>query len=207
MDASELLKDAGIVPVVVLDDADVAPAIAGCLFDAGLTAIEITLRTPQALDAIAAVASQYPEALVGAGSVRTVLQMGAVRNAGARFAVSPGHSDALIDAASDVGMPFVPGAVTASEVLYLQERGYSLIKFFPAELAGGTAMLKALGAPLPEARFFPTGGITPALARDYLDLANVACIGGSWITPADRIAANDLEGISRLAKDAAGLVP
>lgn len=205
MDATELLKDARIVPVVVLDDPDSAVALAEALVEAGLRFVEITLRTPKALPVIEHIAAGVPDAIVGAGSVRTPLQFAAIRNAGARFAVSPGFSEQLNDAARQLAMPFVPGAVTASEVLRLQEYGYTLMKFFPAELAGGIGMLKALGAPLPEARFFPTGGITPALAPDYLRLSNVRCIGGSWITPPDLLAAGDFHAISDIARDAASL--
>ena len=206
MDATELLRNERIVPVVVINDADVALPLAEVLFDAGFGAIEITLRTPAALQAIENIRAAFPDASVGAGSVRTAEQFVQIRDAGARFAVSPGSSDLLIEAAAKHEMPFVPGAVTASECIRLQEGGYNLMKFFPAELAGGTKMLKALGAPLPEARFFPTGGITPELAKHYLALPNVACIGGSWLTPADLLAERDFKSIARLASDAAGLL-
>lgn len=203
MDASALLKDARIVPVVVIDDPRVAAGLARTLVEAGLPYVEITLRTEQALAAIEQMAAAVPEAVVGAGSVRSPAQFRQLRDAGARFAVSPGFSTQLTDAAAEAQVPFVPGGVTASEVLELQALGYSLIKFFPAELAGGISMLKALGAPLPEACFFPTGGITPARAADYLKLPNVPCLGGTWITPADRLAAGDFESIGRLAREAA----
>ena len=203
MDATDLLRSSGIVPVVVVDDPNAALPLAETLIGAGLATIEITLRTPHALLAIEKIAKAFPDACVGAGSVRTATQFAQVKEAGARFAVCPGSSDSLLDAATKHQLPFVPGAVTASEVIRLQERGYSLIKFFPAELAGGTAMLKALGAPLPEARFFPTGGISPELASDYLKLPNVMCIGGSWIAPGNVIEASDFKMIGRLARDAA----
>lgn len=205
MDAIELLKEARIVPVVVIDDPDSAVALAEALVGAGLRFVEITLRTPKALPVIERIAAEVPDAIVGAGSVRTPLQFAAIRNAGARFAVSPGFSEQLNDAARQHAMPFVPGAATASEVLALQEHGYTLMKFFPAELAGGIDMLKALGAPLPEARFFPTGGITPARAPAYLRLANVCCIGGSWITPPELLAAGDFHAIGAIARDAVTL--
>lgn len=206
MDASKLLNNERIVPVVVIDDADFAKPLAEILLEAGFGAIEVTLRTPSALQAIESISAAFPTACVGAGSVRTAEQFTQIKNAGARFAVSPGSSELLLDAAASHEMPFVPGAVTASEVIRLQERGYTLMKFFPAELAGGTKMLKALGAPLPEARFFPTGGITPELARDYLSLTNVACVGGSWLTPGHLLASHEFNSISKLAHDAAGLL-
>lgn len=205
MDATELLNDARIVPVVVIDDADSAVALAETLVEAGLRFVEITLRTPKALAVIERIAATVPDAIVGAGSVRTPLQFAAIRDAGARFAVSPGFSEKLHDAARQHAMPFVPGAATASEVLTLQEHGYTLMKFFPAELAGGIDMLKALGAPLPEARFFPTGGITPARAPSYLRLANVRCIGGSWITPPELLVAGDFHAIGAIARDSVRL--
>ncbi len=205
MDATELLRGARIVPVVVVDDPAIAAPLAEVLFEAGLDAIEITLRTPLALQAIENIMAAFPDACVGAGSVRTAEQFVQIRGVGARFAVSPGSSELLLEAAAINEMPFVPGAVTASEIIRLQEHGYALMKFFPAELAGGTQMLKALGAPLPEARFFPTGGITPELAAEYLQLPSVACIGGSWITPGNLLAARDFASIARLARDAARL--
>lgn len=205
MDASQTLKQARIVPVVVIEDADRAVPLAETLLAAGLSAIEITLRTDSALDAIRRVADAVPAMLVGAGSIRRPSQISEVQSAGARFAVSPGATDELLAAASDARLPLVPGAVTAYEVTQLMNRGYTLLKFFPAELAGGVAMLKALGAPLPEARFFPTGGITTKNAADYLALPNVACLGGTWITPADLLRSKDFEAIGRLAAAAAEL--
>lgn len=206
MDATPLLEEARIVPVVVLDDEAVAAPLAAILVEAGLRYIEVTLRTDAALASIEAIARDVPAAIVGAGSVREARQMDRVRDAGARFAVSPGFSPALVEAARELHMPFVPGGVTASEIIRLRELGYSLVKFFPAELAGGINMLKALGGPLPETRFFPTGGITPARAADYLRLPNVSCLGGTWITPADRIAERDFAAVGALARSAAGIV-
>ena len=203
MDATELLRNDRIVPVVVVENADLAVPLTEVLLEAGFGAIEITLRTPSALQAIANIAAVFPEARVGAGSVRTVEQFAQIVDAGARFAVCPGSSELLLDAAARHEMPFVPGAVTAGEIIRLQERGYTLTKFFPAELAGGTRMLEALGGPLPGARFFPTGGITPELAKDYLALPNVTCIGGTWLTPANLITAGDLKAIAKIAKQAA----
>ncbi|MEO1035527.1 MAG: bifunctional 4-hydroxy-2-oxoglutarate aldolase/2-dehydro-3-deoxy-phosphogluconate aldolase [Pseudomonadota bacterium] len=203
MDASDTLAAARVVPVVVIDDATVAVELAATLADAGIAAIEITLRTPAALSAIAAVAKDNPGILVGAGSVRNADQFAAIVDAGARFAVSPGHSDSLLAAAKAHGLPFVPGAVTASETLTLLDHGYTLQKFFPAESAGGLPMIKALSAPLPEVRFFPTGGINVERARDYLAFDAVSAVGGSWLTPAKALASRDFASIGELAAAAA----
>lgn len=205
MDASQLFKDARIVPVIVIDDPKIAVGLAETLVAAGLLFIEITLRTDKALAAIEKMANAVPAAVIGAGSVIKGTQFRQVRDAGGRFAVSPGFSEALIGAAAETKMPFVPGGVTASEIIRLQELGFSLCKFFPAELAGGIGMLKALRGPLPEARFFPTGGITPLQAPDYLGLPNVACLGGTWIAPVDKLAAADLQTIEALAREAADI--
>ena len=205
MDATELLAGARIVPVVVLDDVDFAVPLAEVFLDAGLSAIEITLRTDSALACIEQIAKAVPDLLVGAGSIRDRDQIPQVMDAGARFAVSPGHSNRLCVAAMDHKLPFVPGAVTASEVLSLREWGYTLVKFFPAELAGGLKMIQALSAPLPETRFFPTGGITPENAPAYLVAPQVACVGGSWLTPKALLAARDTEQLAQLASAAAAL--
>ena len=205
MDASELLSDARIVPVVVIDDVDTAVDLAITLAEAGLPFVEVTLRTPAALKAIECIAENVPEVIVGAGSVRRVSQVGDVVSAGARFAVSPGYTDELVVATADQNVPFIPGAVTPGESLRLLEHGYRLQKFFPAELAGGRPMLKAMGAPLPEVRYCPTGGINAELAAEYLAMDNVACVGGSWIAPAALLRARDFAAIGRLARDAARL--
>lgn len=206
MDATTLLSGSPIIPVVVIDDPVSALPLIETLIEAGLSTIEITLRTPRAIESIENVVASFPDACIGAGSVRTAGQFAQVKDVGARFVVSPGFSELLVDAATKHEMPFVPGAVTASEIIRLQERSYSLVKFFPAELAGGVKMLQTLGAPLPEVRFFPTGGITPELAPDYLRQKNVACIGGSWIAPVDLIATGDFKTIGRNAQDAMQLV-
>lgn len=203
MDASDLLSAFRVVPVVAIDDRAHAVPLAETLVEAGLSVIEITLRTPEALGAIEDVARRVPEILVGAGSIRQAGQVTDVANAGARFGVSPGTTDALLDAVADCGLPFVPGAATPSEMIALCERGYTLQKFFPAEAAGGIALLKSVASPIPEARFVPTGGISYETAPDYLALGNVTAIGGSWITPARIIAAGDFERIGALARDAA----
>lgn len=205
MDAGKLLSPFRIVPVVVIRDVDTAVPLAATLAAAGLGAIEVTLRTPAALEALQRIAAEVPAILPGAGSVRTPAQMQQAQAAGAQFCVSPGSSAALLDAARDQQMAFVPGAVTATEMIALLEAGYTLQKFFPAELAGGVAMLRAVGAPLPEVRFFPTGGISTNNAREYLALANVSCIGGSWLAPAASLASGDFDAIAQLAEDAVKL--
>jgi 2-dehydro-3-deoxyphosphogluconate aldolase/(4S)-4-hydroxy-2-oxoglutarate aldolase len=194
-----------VVPVVVIEEVEVAVPLAETLLASGLQAIEVTLRTPAALDAIAAISNKVPELLVGAGSVRNATQVKQVLDAGAKFGVSPGHSDVLLDAVNAASLPFIPGAVTPSESLALLDRGYTLQKFFPAGVAGGIPYLKAVAGPLPEVRFMPTGGIGADNARDYLALPNVACIGGSWMVPAASLRDRDFKAIGALAKAAAAL--
>lgn len=198
---------APVIPVVVVEDADDAVPLARALLAGGLGAIEITLRTPAALEAISAVALGVPGAVVGAGTVLTPDHAAAATAAGARFLVSPGWTDSLLDAMCGTGLPYLPGVSTASEVLSLLERGITDMKFFPAEPAGGAPFLKSLASPLPRARFCPTGGIDAARAPQYLALPNVACVGGSWMIPRDLLAARDWEGITALAKEAAALAP
>jgi len=202
MDASKLLIGSRIVPVVVLANADVAVPLAEALLDAGLGVIEVTLRTDDALQGIEQIAKSVPDMVVGAGSLRRPEQFAEIAAAGAKFAVSPGSSLRLLTAAADHQMPFIPGAATPSEMIALFEQGYQLQKFFPAELAGGRPFLKAVGAPLPEVRFMPTGGITPDNAMEYLNMSNVACIGGSWITPLDRQVKRDFAAIRQIGSDA-----
>ncbi len=205
MDASALLADTRIVPVVVISDIDTAIPLALTLRDAGIRAIEITLRTPQALRALECISREVPELLPGVGSVRQPEQFAQAREAGARFAVSPGTTPTLLQAAGTARMPYLPGAATASEILHLLEAGYRLQKFFPAEQLGGIRMLKALGAPLPEARFCPTGGLHAGLVPAYLDCPQVACVGGSWFIPAEALAAGDYARIGELATAAVAL--
>ncbi|MFD7459134.1 MULTISPECIES: bifunctional 4-hydroxy-2-oxoglutarate aldolase/2-dehydro-3-deoxy-phosphogluconate aldolase [unclassified Streptomyces] len=200
-----VLDLAPVVPVVVVSDAADAVPLARALVAGGLPAIEVTLRTPGALPAIRAIADAVPEAVVGAGTVITPGQADEAVAAGARFLVSPGWTDVLLAAMRGSGVPFLPGVSTTSEVVALLERGVREMKFFPAEAAGGTAYLRSLSGPLPQARFCPTGGIGPASAPDYLALPNVGCVGGSWMLPADAVAARDWARIERLAREAAGL--
>jgi 2-dehydro-3-deoxyphosphogluconate aldolase/(4S)-4-hydroxy-2-oxoglutarate aldolase len=203
--AVELLRGVRVVPVVVIDDADKAVPLAHALLDAGLRAIEVTLRTPAGLEAIRRIAAEVPDMIVGAGSVRQAAQVSDIISAGARFGVCPGSSPALLDAVDDAGLPFIPGAITPSETLALLERGYSLQKLFPAELSGGVQYLKGIAAPIPEAHFMPTGGITVENAPAYLALDTVDCIGGTWIAPANALAASDFDTIANLARAAAAL--
>ncbi|CAM5557394.1 bifunctional 4-hydroxy-2-oxoglutarate aldolase/2-dehydro-3-deoxy-phosphogluconate aldolase [Streptomyces pilosus] len=204
---SSVLDLAPVLPVVVIDDAADAVPLARALVAGGLPAIEVTLRTPAALDAIRAIAGEVPEAVVGAGTLITPEQVDEVVAAGARFLVSPGWTDTLLNAMRASGVPFLPGVSTASEVVALLERGVREMKFFPAQAAGGTAYLRSLAGPLPQARFCPTGGIGPDTAPDYLALPNVGCVGGSWMLPADALAARDWARVEELAREAAGLRP
>ncbi|MFH8708425.1 bifunctional 4-hydroxy-2-oxoglutarate aldolase/2-dehydro-3-deoxy-phosphogluconate aldolase [Streptomyces rubrogriseus] len=203
--AASVLDLAPVVPVVVVDDLADAVPLARALVAGGLPAIEVTLRTPVALDAIRAIAAEVPDAVVGAGTVVTAEQVAEVVAAGARFLVSPGWTGALLEAMRGSGVPFLPGVSTTSEVVALLERGVREMKFFPAEAAGGTAYLKALAAPLPQARFCPTGGITPTSAPQYLALPNVGCVGGSWMLPKDAVAGRDWARVEALAREAAAL--
>ncbi|MFJ8541954.1 bifunctional 4-hydroxy-2-oxoglutarate aldolase/2-dehydro-3-deoxy-phosphogluconate aldolase [Streptomyces sp. NPDC093586] len=203
--SASVLNLAPVVPVVVVDDLADAVPLARALVAGGLPAIEVTLRTPVAVDAIRAIAGEVPGAVVGAGTVITPEQVGQVVAAGARFLVSPGWTDALLAAMRASGVPFLPGVSTTSEVVALLERGVREMKFFPAEAAGGTAYLKALAAPLPQARFCPTGGIGPDSAPEYLALPNVGCVGGSWMLPKDAVAGRDWARVEALARAAAGL--
>jgi 2-dehydro-3-deoxyphosphogluconate aldolase/(4S)-4-hydroxy-2-oxoglutarate aldolase len=200
-----LMRLAPVIPVVIIDNARDAVPMARALVAGGIPTIEVTLRTPAALDAIRAIAAEVEGAVIGAGTVLTVRDLEAARQAGARFAVSPGVSPKLLDAVDDSDVPLLPGAATASEVMTLLERGYRLLKFFPAVPAGGAKLLGAWASPLPQVRFCPTGGISLASAPDFFALPNVLCVGGSWLTPADKLAAGDWAAIELLAREAAGL--
>ncbi|WP_327275535.1 bifunctional 4-hydroxy-2-oxoglutarate aldolase/2-dehydro-3-deoxy-phosphogluconate aldolase [Streptomyces sp. NBC_01224] len=202
---SSVLDLAPVVPVVVLEDAADAVPLARALVAGGLPAIEVTLRTAAALDAIRAIAAEVPDAVVGAGTVISVRNVSDTVASGARFLVSPGWTDTLLDAMKASEVPFLPGVSTTSEVVALLERGVTEMKFFPAEAAGGTAYLKALSSPLPQVRFCPTGGISLASAPSYLALPNVGCVGGSWMVPAEAVAAKDWARVERLASEAAAL--
>jgi 2-dehydro-3-deoxyphosphogluconate aldolase/(4S)-4-hydroxy-2-oxoglutarate aldolase len=197
-----LLDRVPVIPVVVLHDTDHAVPVARALVEGGLPVIELTLRTPQALDCIEQIATHVPEILVGAGTVVAPGQAKEARDAGAQFLVSPGTTESLLAAMQDTGLPHLPGASTVSEVLRLLELGYTEQKLFPAEAVGGTAFLKSIASPVPQARFCPTGGITSASASSYLALPNVGCVGGSWITPADAVLDHNWERVVALAAEA-----
>jgi len=194
-----------VLPVLVIERLADAVPLAKALMRGGLPAIEVTLRTRHALDAIRLIADEAPEVIVGAGTVRNALQFQEAAAAGSRFIVSPGVTQELIDAANISQVPFLPGVATPSEAMALIEEGLTMMKFFPAEPAGGAEYLKALSSPLPEARFCPTGGITAETADRYLALPNVICVGGSWVAPASLVANRDWQAIEDLARKAAQL--
>lgn len=202
--AREICELAPIIPVLVVEDAGTAKTLAEALVAGGLPALEVTLRTPAALDAIRAMA-EVPGGVVGAGTLITPDDVRAAKAAGATFGVSPGATDALLAACEVEGLPLLAGAATASEAMQLLQRGYDVLKFFPAEASGGAPALKAIGAPLPQISFCPTGGVSPQNAENYLSLPNVICAGGSWVAPADLVKAGDWAGIESLAKDASTL--
>lgn len=198
-----ILRLSPVMPVVVIEEAEVAPELARAFIRGGLRVIEVTLRTPAALRAIEAIARNVPEIAVGAGTVLSVDDLHAAVSAGATFAISPGSSAALLAAGASGSIPYLPAVATASELMQGIASGYHCFKFFPAGPAGGTAMLKAFAGPFPQARFCPTGGITQDSVRSYLDLPNVLCAGGSWLSPAEALAARDWNRIAALASKAA----
>jgi 2-dehydro-3-deoxyphosphogluconate aldolase / (4S)-4-hydroxy-2-oxoglutarate aldolase len=200
-----LLNRVPVIPVVVVDDLEHAVPIARALVAGGLPVIELTLRTPVALDAIERIANEVPEIFLGAGTIVDPGQAKQAASAGAQFLVSPGSTRAILQAMTDTGLPHLPGVATVSEIMAALEAGYTELKFFPAEPAGGAPYLKSVSSPIPKARFCPTGGISIGNAPQYLALANVGCVGGSWITPADVVAARDWARVSELAAEAVSL--
>ena len=198
-----MLKLAPVIPVFTPENVDDAVQVAQALFRGGLPVIEVTLRTATAMDAIRAMAEAVPDAVIGAGTVLDARQMAQVKAAGGRFAVSPGATDRLYAAARDTDLPFLPGVATASDLMRGLEQGLDTFKFFPAVQAGGTAMLAAWNGPFGDVRFCPTGGIDVQTAAQFLHLPNVLCVGGSWLTTRDLLAARDWAGIERLAREAA----
>ncbi|OZM74655.1 keto-deoxy-phosphogluconate aldolase [Amycolatopsis antarctica] len=202
---SDLLDLSPVMPVVVLDDPADAVPTARALLAGGVPVIELTLRTDTALESIRRIAAEVPEIVVGAGTVTTPRHARQAAEAGAGFLVTPGVTDAVLDAAAATGLPFLPGASTVSEAMRLAERGLGALKFFPAEASGGTDFLRSVAGPLPALRFCPTGGITAGSAGGYLALPNVGCVGGSWLTPKDAVAARNFGKIELLAKQAAAL--
>lgn len=203
--AREVMRDAPVIPVIVLHDVQHAVPMARALVAGGIRMLEVTLRTPQALACIEAIARAVPEAVVGAGTVRSAEDAAAAANAGARFAVSPGYTTALGQACRAQGLALLPGVATASEIMSAQADGYDALKFFPALQSGGSAMLKAWAGPFGDVLFCPTGGIQPGNAAEFLALANVACVGGSWLVPADALVQGDWERITTLARQASQL--
>lgn len=205
LDPLALASHGPVIPVVVIERVEHALPMARALFEGGVRVVEVTLRTPAALAAIAAIAASLPDVIVGAGTVRSAADACAALAAGARFAVSPGFSPRLGSACREIGLALLPGVATASEVMLAAEEGFRFLKFFPAASAGGAAMLKAWASVFADVTFCPTGGITAASAADYLALANVRVVGGSWLTPPDALAAADWPRIERLAREAASL--
>jgi len=199
-----LCKRAVVLPAVTLERADDAPPLARALAAGGLRVIEIMFRSPAAIEAIRAAVAKVPEAVIGAGTLLRPEDVAAAKAAGARFGVSPGATRALVEAAEAAGLPLLPGAATATEAMWLAERGWTTLKFFPAETSGGAPALGALAAPLPHISWCPTGGVRRANAAAYRALPNVLCVGGSWPAPAEAIAARDWNRIEALAREAAG---
>jgi 2-dehydro-3-deoxyphosphogluconate aldolase/(4S)-4-hydroxy-2-oxoglutarate aldolase len=201
----EVMQDGPVIPVIVLEDVAHAVPLAQALVQGGIRMLEVTLRTPQALACIEAMARSVPDAVVGAGTVRSRADAQAAARAGARFAVSPGFTTAVAQACQDAALPLLPGVSTATEIMQAQEAGFNALKFFPAMQAGGLAMLKAWSGPFFDVRFCPTGGITLQNAPDFLALPNVVCVGGSWLVPQAALQQQDWAWVTRLAQDAAGL--
>ena len=203
--ALQVMQDAPVIPVIVLHDVAHAVPMARALVAGGIRMLEVTLRTPQALACMEAIAKEVPGAVVGAGTVRSAADAAAAAKAGAQFAVSPGYTRALGQACRDQGLSLLPGVATGSEILMAQEDGYTELKFFPAMQAGGPAMLKAWAGPFFDVKFCPTGGVTPGNAAEFLSLPNVACVGGSWLVPGDALTQGDWARIEKLARDASHL--
>ena len=201
----EIMTASPVIPVMVINKLEQAVPLANALVEGGLKVLEITLRTPVALDAIKAIKAGVPGAIVGAGTVINIETLRQSIDAGSEFLVSPGVTHSLIDAALDSGIPLLPGVISPSEVMSLLEKNITEMKFFPAEAAGGIPMLKSIGGPLPQVTFCPTGGINPGNAADYLALKNVACVGGSWMAPVDLVGTENWEAITRLAREAASI--
>ena len=204
VEAAKICKLAPVVPVLVIDDLTQAAPLARALVAGGLPALEVTLRTESALDAIRAM-SEIEGGVVGAGTLLSASDVKAAKAAGAKFGVSPGATQAIIDACCEADLPLLPGAATASEIMVLLEMGFSVQKFFPAEQAGGAAYLKSIGGPLPQVSFCPTGGISLKIAPEYLTLKNILCVGGSWVAPKEALARGDWAMVVTLAREAAAL--
>ncbi|PPD32835.1 MAG: keto-deoxy-phosphogluconate aldolase [Methylomonas sp.] len=202
---NDVMNTSPVMPVMVINQIEQAVPLARALVEGGLKALEITLRTPVALECIRRIKAEVPGAIVGAGTIINTQTLDQAIAAGAEFIVSPGVTPSLLDAALSSGIPTLPGVITPSEVMRLLEKGITAMKFFPAEAAGGIPMLKSIGGPLPQVTFCPTGGVNPKNAPDYLSLSNVACVGGSWMAPAELVDAGDWAEITRRAAVAAAL--
>jgi 2-dehydro-3-deoxyphosphogluconate aldolase / (4S)-4-hydroxy-2-oxoglutarate aldolase len=205
MNIHDILRASPVMPVLVIESAEQAVPLARALVAGGIRTLEVTLRTPVALDAIRAMRTAVPDAIVGAGTINSVEDLAAAQAAGVQFGVSPGATPALLAAVRASGLPFLPGVMTPSDVLTAMAHGFDAMKFFPAEAAGGMPMLKSFAGPFANIRFCPTGGIDLAKAREYLKLGNVACVGGSWLAPAAAMKAGDWAAIETLAREAAQL--
>ena len=205
LSALQVMQDAPVIPVIVLTDVAHAVPMARALLAGGIRMLEVTLRTPQALACIEAIAREVQQAVVGAGTVRSRADAQAAARAGARFAVSPGYTTAVGQACRDAGLALLPGVASASEIMQAQEDGFTELKFFPAMQAGGPAMLKAWSGPFFDVKFCPTGGVTPQNAAEFLALSNVVCVGSTWLVPADALASGDWARITRLAGEARAL--
>ena len=205
LSAADVMRDAPVIPVIVLHEVGHAVPLARALIAGGIRMLEVTLRTPQALGCIEAIAREVPDAVVGAGTVRSAADAIAAKDAGARFAVSPGFTPALGRQCRDLDLPLLPGVATASEIMLAQEEGFKALKFFPAAQAGGLAMLKAWQGPFGDVIFCPTGGIHAGNAQEFLAQPNVACVGGSWLVPGDALARGDWDAITSLARAARAL--
>ena len=201
----ELVRHGPVIPVIVINRLDDAVPMAQALVDGGVRVLEVTLRTSIALQCMEAIAKAVPGAILGAGTVRSAADAQAAKNAGCTFAVSPGYTSTIGNACREIGLPLLPGTATGSEVMQANADGYFFLKFFPAMQAGGIAMLKALAGPFTDVVFCPTGGITLASAPEFLALSNVKVCGGSWLTPADAVAAKDWARITTLAREASAL--
>ncbi len=202
-----ILRLSPVMPVVTIEDAGTAADLARALVRGGIQVIEVTLRTSQALKAIETIAAQVPEICVGAGTVMSQEDLSHAANAGAAFAISPGSTRELLTAGASFRIPYLPAVSTASELMTALAAGYSHFKLFPANVAGGLGALKAFYGPFPDARFCPTGGVTPQTAGSYLEQPNVLCVGGSWLTPGDLLKSRDWQRIESLAREAAALRP
>ncbi len=202
MSPAEVLHDGPVIPVIVINQLEHAVPLAEALLAGGVRVLEVTLRTPAALDAIKMISSRLPDAIVGAGTVTNARELQSVQDAGGMFAISPGITPCLLDASLHGSIPLIPGIATASELMVGMENGFDHFKFFPAEAAGGIKMLKSLAGPFPDMTFCPTGGISMNNYRDYLSLASVACVGGSWLAPADAVTHGEWNRIADIASNA-----